>query len=62
MVAPLWYHYYEIGGVNMTDKIEVKLRLPQQVKDKLYEEAGKQNRSVNNLLEQIIGDYLKKQK
>ncbi len=46
----------------MTDKVEVKLRLPQEVKDKLYEEAGKQNRSVNNLLETIIGDYLKKQK
>ena len=27
----------------------------ENVKDKLYEEAGKQNRSVNNLLEQIIG-------
>lgn len=46
----------------MTDKIEVKLRLPQEVKDRLYEEAGKQNRSVNNLLEQIIGEYLKKHK
>ena len=50
------------GGVNMTDKIEVKLRLPQEVRDKLYEEAAKQNRSVNNLLEIIIGDYLEKQK
>ena len=62
MVAPPWYHKLKNGGCKMTDKIEVKLRLPQEVKDKLYEEAGKQNRSVNNLLEQIIGDYLKKQK
>lgn len=44
----------------MTNKIEVKLRLPQQVKDKLQKEAEKQKRSVNNLLEVIIEEYLQK--
>ncbi len=44
----------------MTNKIEVKLRLPKEVKDKLQAEADKQKRSVNNLLEVIIDEYLKK--
>ncbi|HBJ11652.1 MAG TPA: hypothetical protein DDY61_08255 [Ruminococcaceae bacterium] len=43
----------------MTDKIEVKLRLPQELKNRLQKEAEKQKRSVNNLLEVIIDDYLK---
>lgn len=43
----------------MTNKIEVKLRLPKEVKDKLQSEADKQKRSVNNLLEVIIDEYLK---
>ena len=42
----------------MTDKIEVKLRLPQEVKEKLQKEAVKQKRSLNNLLEVIIEEYL----
>lgn len=46
----------------MTDKIEVKLRVPQDVKDKLQKEAEKQKRSVNNLLEVIISEYLEKTK
>lgn len=43
----------------MTDKVEVKLRLPQEVKEKLQKEAEKQKRSLNNLLEVIIEEYLK---
>ncbi len=43
----------------MTDKVEVKLRLPLEVKEKLQKEAEKQKRSVNNLLEVIIEEYLK---
>ncbi len=46
----------------MTDKIQVNLRLPQEVIDKLKTEAEKQKRSVNNLLEVIIDEYLNKQK
>ena len=42
----------------MTYKTEVKLRLPQKLKDRLQKEAEKQKRSVNNLLEVIIEDYL----
>lgn len=46
----------------MTDKIQVNLRLPEVVIQQLKEEAKKQKRSVNNLLEVIIDEYLKKQK
>ncbi len=46
----------------VTEKVDVRLRLPQDLKDKLQKEAEKQKRSVNNLLEIIIEDYLKKQK
>lgn len=44
----------------MTDKIQVNLRLPEAVVKQLKEEAEKQKRSVNNLLEVIIDEYLKK--
>ena len=43
----------------MTDKIQVSLRLPEEVHKKLKAEAEKQKRSVNNLLEVIIDEYLK---
>ena len=42
----------------MTDKIQVNLRLPEEVIQQMKEEA--QKRSVNNLLEGIIDDYLQK--
>ena len=45
----------------MTDKIPVGLRLPENVVKRLKAEAEKQKRSVNNLLEVIIDDYLNKQ-
>lgn len=44
----------------MTDKIQVNLRLPEDVIIKLKAEAESQKRSVNNLLEVIIDEYLKK--
>ena len=42
----------------MTNKIEVKLRLPEETKTKLQKIAEKQKRSVNNLLEVIIESYI----
>ena len=46
----------------MTDKIQLCLRLPEEKISELKEEAKKQKRSVNNLLEVIIDEYLEKQK
>lgn len=46
----------------MTDKIQVTLRLHEETIKELKAEAEKQKRSVNNLLEVIIDEYLKKQK
>ena len=46
----------------MTDKIQVNLRLPEEVIEELKKEAKKQKRSLNNLLEVIIDEYLQKQK
>ena len=46
----------------MVNRIQVNLRLPEDVLQQLREEAEKQKRSVNNLLEVIIDEYLKKQK
>jgi len=45
----------------MTDKIQVNLRLPEDVIKQLKALAEQQKRSVNNLLEVIIDEYLKKQ-
>ena len=45
----------------MTDKIQVNLRLPEDVIRQLKAEAERQKRSVNNLLEVIIDEYLKQQ-
>ena len=46
----------------MTEKIQVSLRLTEDVIEELKAEAVKQKRSVNNLLEVIIDEYLEKQK
>jgi len=46
----------------MTDKIQVNLRLPEDVIRQLKAEAERQKRSVNNLLEVIIDEYLEHQK
>ena len=45
----------------MTNKTQVNLRLPKAVIEQLKAEAEKQKRSVNNLLEIIIEEYLQKQ-
>lgn len=45
----------------MTDKVQVSLRLPEDVAKQLKKEADRQKRSVNNLLEVIIDEYLQKQ-
>jgi len=45
----------------MTNKIQVNLRLQPEVIEKLKIEAEKQKRSVNNLLEVIIDEYLEKE-
>ena len=45
----------------MTEKIQINLRLPEEVIKQLKTEAEKQKRSVNTLLEVIIDEYLKKQ-
>lgn len=44
----------------MTEKTQVNLRLPDNVIAELKAEAQKQKRSLNNLLEFIIDEYLKK--
>ena len=46
----------------MTEKIQVNLRLPEEVIAELKKEAKKQKRSLNNLLEVIIDEYLQKEK
>ncbi len=44
----------------MTDKIQINLRLPEDVIAQLKAVAEKEKRSMNNLLEVIIDEYLKK--
>ncbi|MCH5300425.1 MAG: Arc family DNA-binding protein [Ruminococcus sp.] len=44
----------------MTDKIQVNLRLHKEVVLELKKKAKKQKRSLNNLLEVIIDEYLQK--
>ena len=46
----------------MTEKVQVNLRLPKEVISQLKEEAKRQKRSVNNLLELIIDAYLENNK
>ena len=45
----------------MREKIQVNLRLPEEVILQIKEEAKRQKRSMNKLLEVIIEEYLKKQ-
>ena len=46
----------------MTKKKQVNLRLPEETIDLLKEKATEQRRTLNNLLEIIIDEYLQKQK
>lgn len=43
---------------SLTDKKPVMLRLPQEVIDELKAIAKSQRRSVNNMIEVILADYL----
>lgn len=43
----------------MTKKVQVGLRITEEVRKKLIKQAEKENRSVNNLIETIIEKYLK---
>jgi hypothetical protein len=52
-----WYY----GGDIMTNKVQINLRLQPEIIEKLKAEAEKQKRSVNNLLEVIIDEFLKEQ-
>ena len=45
----------------MTNKVQINLRLQPEIIEKLKAEAEKQKRSVNNLLEVIIDEFLKEQ-
>ena len=42
----------------MTEKIQIGLRVTPETRDKLIIQAEKENRSVNNLIENIIKKYL----
>ena len=44
------------------DKTRYALTIRKETKKQLEEEAKKQNRSLNNLIETILEDYLKKPK
>ena len=46
----------------MTGKVEVKLRLPKDKKELIKQRAKEEKRSINNLLEIIIDEYLKNTK
>ncbi len=43
----------------MTEKEQVKLRLDTDLRNKLKEQADKEKRSVNNMIEVMIEEYLK---
>lgn len=43
----------------MTYKVQIGLRVSEETRSKLIEQAEKENRSVNNLIETIIEKYLK---
>ena len=46
----------------MTEKKQVKLRLPEEKIEELKAQAEKEHRSINNLLEKIIYEYLETNK
>lgn len=46
----------------MTNKIQINLRLQPEIIEQLKKEAEKQKKSVNNLLEVIIEEFLAKEK
>lgn len=44
----------------MSDKVQVNLRIPRETASALKEEAKRQKRSVNSLLEILVDEYLQK--
>ena len=42
---------------NMANELRTTLRIPDELKQKLADEAKKQNRSVHNLIITILRDY-----
>lgn len=55
--------YNMIGGVIMTissDKTRYSLSLRKTLKEQLEKEAKNQNRSLNNLIETVLENYLTK--
>lgn len=45
----------------MTCKVQIGLRVTEETREKLIVQAEREHRSVNNLIEHIIEDYLKQQ-
>ncbi len=43
----------------MTVKVQIGLRVTEEMRDKLVKQAEIENRSVNNLIETIIDKYFK---
>jgi len=46
----------------MTNKIQINLRVTEEMKKQIEKQAKEEQRSVNNLLEHIVSEYLKKVK
>ena len=46
--------------ITLTEKIQINLRLKKETIDKLKEQAEKEKRSVNNLIEVMIDKYFEK--
>lgn len=66
LLYPRWAHFsigklHKVRDNKLTNKIEVKLRLKKEEAEKLKRQAEKERRSVNNLLEKIIAEYIEKQ-
>lgn len=56
-------HYNIIGGVTMTianDKTRTMLTLKKDLKEQAQNQAKKENRSLNNLIETALIEYLRK--
>ncbi len=45
----------------MTNKIQINLRVTEELKNKIQEQAGKEGRSVNNLIEYVMNKYIEQQ-
>jgi hypothetical protein len=43
----------------MTEKVQIGLRVTEEIRERLIKQAEREHRSVNNLIEHIIEKYLK---